>query len=225
MNIERKFGLPVVNSENINAVLEQIGITKWEMVEEPQDLNSYLKYRSISEINRLLRFIPVDEVASFKQPDGQIFRGVRRTITDGVVTFTILPGNLVAICAEFKHGIEEVSVNLPGGGNHHNEKHSHVAKEEFEQETGIVLREVVGLSPLGISSDARIHKSRTFYFLGVVDDPPVVQVKKLDENEILEPLLIPLKEWLKLIEINKVIDGQSVICTYLALAKMGYVKV
>lgn len=223
--MQTKHGLPVVNACNIDKVLKQKLIFKWPRIGELQNLNDYLASEEGSHDEHLRKFIPRDEVVSFRNPLGTVFRGIRRETADGVVVFSIMPGGLIPICAEFKHGIEEISINLPGGGNHHNEKHSHIAKKEFEQETGIVLNDVVELSPLGISSDARIHKNRTFYFFGITDDPPVIRNKKLDKDEFLEPLLIPLEEWLKLIEKNQVIDGQSIICTHLALIKLGYVKI
>lgn len=223
--MKTKYGLSIVNARNVNEILRQKSVVKWPKIGEPINLNDYLGSEEGLHDECFRKFVPKDEVVSFRNPFCKIFRGVRRETADGVVVFSIIPGEFVPICAEFKHGIEEISINLPGGGNHHNEKHFHVAKKEFEQETGIVLSEVVELSPLGISSDARIHKNRTFYFLGIPSTPIVVKDQKLDEDEILEPLLIPLEEWLKLIEMNKVIDGQSVICTYLALARLGHIKV
>ena len=225
--MKTKYGLSVVNTLNINEILRQRSIFKWPRIGESQNLNDYLASEDGLHDEHFRKFMPKDEVISFRNPLGKFFRGIRRETADGVVVFSIIPGpgELIPICAEFKHGIEEISINLPGGGNHNNEKHSNLAKEEFEQETGMVLDKVIELSPLGISSDARVNKSRTFYFLGVVNDPPVVHGKKLDEDEFLEPLLIPLAEWLKLIKTNKVIDGQSIICTYLALAKLGRIKV
>lgn len=223
--MQTKHGLPVASASNIDDVLRQRSIFKWSKIGKPQNLSDYLASEEGLHDKFLRKFIPRDEVVSFKNPLGAVFRGIRRESSDGVVVFSIIPGELVPICAEFKHGVEEISINLPGGGNCQNEEHSRVAKEEFEQETGIALGDIVGLSPSGISSDARIHKSRTFYFLGIPSAPLIVKGQRLDENEILEPLLIPLAEWLKLIEMNKVIDGQSIICTYLALVKLGYIKV
>jgi len=225
MYIKYEHGFPVVNSKDIDEVLKQLNITKWNMAEMPKSLEDFIKRESVAEVDRLRKFIPRDEVVSFQKPDGQIFRGIRRNSADGVVTFALLPGDLIPICAEFKHGISEISINLPGGGNHNNDELPHIAKEEFEQETGVVLEEIIELSPIGISSDARIHKNRTFYFLGKAKNPLVIKNTKLDEGEILEPLLISLKEWLMLIENNRVIDGQSIICTYLALAHLGFIRV
>lgn len=223
--MQTKYGLSVVNALNIDEVLRQKKILRWPKIGGPIKLSDYLESEDGAHDEGLRKFTPRDEVVFFRNPSGSIFKGIWRETADGVVVFSIIPGGLIPICAEFKHGIEDVSINLPGGGNHGNEKCSHVAKEEFEQETGMVLNEIVELSPLGISIDARINKNRTFYFLGIVDDPPVTKGQKLDEDEIVEPLLIPLTEWLKLIEMNRVVDGQSIICTYLALAKLGHIKV
>lgn len=223
--MQTKYGLPLVNASNIDEVLKQKSIFKWPRIGDSLNLNDYLASEDGLRDERFRKFIPRDEVLFFRDPLGKVFKGIRRETADGVVVFSIIPGGLIPICAEFKHGIEEVSINLPGGGNHNNEKHSYLAKEEFEQETGIVLDKVIELSPLGISSDARIHKNRTFYFLGIPSAPIVLKDQKLDEDEILESFLIPLEEWLKLIETNRVVDGQSIICTYLALAKLGFMRV
>lgn len=220
-----EYGLPVVNAHDVNDFLADRFMSRWPRIREPQKLQEYLASEDGSRDERLRKFIPRDEVVSFRDSRGQVFKGIRRETSDGVVVFSELPGKLIPVCAEFKHGIEEISINLPGGGNHHREENFRVAIEEFQQETGIVLENVVNLTPLGISNDARIHKNRTFYFLGFPIFPVVVKEKKLDEDEILEPFLMPLPEWVNLIDMNKVIDGQSVICTYLALSRLGYLRV
>jgi len=222
VKIVYKYGFPLVNSANIFAVLKSLKLKNWRQVGKPVILNDFLKNKKTILGRDFLKFVPRNEVVSFRSPEDDIFRGVRRTTADGVVVFTLLPGNLVPICAEFKHGIGQISLNLPGGANFSGENPSIQAKKEFKQETGIILKKLINLSPAGISNDARACKDRVFYFLGKPVMPLKIADKDLDKNEFLEALLIPLAEWIKLISSNKVLDGQSIVATFLALKKNKY---
>lgn len=185
-------------------------------------IDSYLKKNDFNP--KILHFIPKSEVVVFSNPENRSFVGIRKRTADGVVIFTVLPGNYIPVCAEFKHGIEEISINLPGGGNFSVKNPRIQAKKEFEQETGIILKNVTRLSPKGISNDARANANRVYYFMGNVSKPLRVMPKKLDKEEFLEAFLMSIDDWLKLIKSNGVIDGQSVIATFLALQQLRYFK-
>ena len=220
--LAKKFGLPIVDINELAGFLKEKKLKKWRRISGPTLIDSYLKKEELN-LN-ILRFVPQIEVVTFSNPENHPFVGVRNRTADGVVVFTILPGNYIPVCAEFKHGAEEVSINLPGGGNFSG-KNPHIqAKKEFEQETGIILKNVTGLSSKGISNDARANANRAYYFIGNVSNPLRVIPRKLDKGEFLETFLISIEDWLKLIGNNGVIDGQSVIATFLALQQSRYFK-
>lgn len=223
VKLRTKYGLPLANADNIFDIAESLGVVKWKMSEKPILISDYLKQDlSVEEKNNLKYLLKV-EVATFIDPKGKIFRGFRSTGASGSVVFTLLPGNLVVVCAEFMHGCEEIMLDLPGGMIDPGEDPSVRAKKEFEEESGIILKEVIPLGSSGTTPFARRINTRTYSFMGIKDDPVIVKKQNLDECEYLRVVLVHLDDWLKLIDREKV-DGKSVITTFRALRKLGLVK-
>ncbi len=216
-----RFGIPIVTAERIFLDLEQLGISRWKKTEPPLPLAEFLK-RTLTDFDRQnLRFAPKVEVASFRNPlDQSIFRGFRTLGSHGSVVFSLLPGDLIPICSEFRHGCETISLNLPGG-TIGQETPEVCAKREFEEETGISLGELIPLTTHGVPLDARSSIRRNFSFIGVPQEPIQAQSPQLDSSEVLRVVLISLEDWLKLIERDQVSDGFSIITTFLALRKLG----
>lgn len=214
-----KYGLPVVSRSNIFSVLDDLGLKIWQPVGEPVPLEQY-KQGGLTEAQRKeLMYSPRIEVVTFLTPHGNSWRGFRTIGKHGTVVFCLLPGNLIPICAEFRHGCEVISLNLPGG-NYTTEKPEECAKREFEEETGIYLEKLVALTTNGVPLDARRTNMKNFSFLGIPTNPITVKEQVLDKNEFLQCLLIPLDDWLQLIEENLTQDGYSIVTTFLALRKL-----
>ena len=114
-------------------------------------------------------------------------------------------------------------LDLPGGMIEPGEDPSVRAKKEFEEESGIVLKEVISLGLSGTTPFARRINTRIYSFMGVETNPVIIEKQNLDENEYLGVVLVHLDDWLKLIDREKV-DGKSVITTYRALRKLGLIK-
>ena len=93
-------------------------------------------------------------------------------------------------------------------------------KREFEAETGIKLAEVISLSE-PISSSCRQTTETFVPYLGIPEKPIVKGLSSLDETEYLHAILIPLPEWMELIDRGSVQDAYAVVVTHLALRKLG----
>lgn len=218
--LKKKYGLPVVSKNNIFSVLDELGLKAWQSTKKPVPLEQY-KQRYLSEAQRKeLDYAPKIEVATFCTPHGDQWCGFRTIGRHGTVIFCLLPDNLIPICAEFRHGCEVISINLPGGV-YTTENPEECAKREFEEETGIYLEKLVALTTNGVPLDARRSNTRNFSFFGVPTNPIVVKDQILDKNEFLQRLLIPLDDWLRLIEEDLVQDGYSIVTTFLALRKLN----
>ena len=195
-------------------------MVKWEKLGEPIPVQAYLKKELSPEEVRDLKYLPKMEVAHFLDPDGNIFRGFRCMGYNGVVVFTFLPGGLIPVCAEFRHGCEEVMLNLPGGMVEPGEDLSIRAKKEFQEESGIALDSVISLSYIGTPLFARQMNSRNFSFIGVPGDLGIARKQDLDQGEYVKVVLTPLEDWLKLIDKERV-DSYSVVTTMMALRRLG----
>ena len=217
--MKTKYGLPIANADNVFDIFKSLGVFKWKMSKNSIPASDYLKQELSQEEKISLKYLLKVEVATFIDPKGKIFPGFRAICNGGSVVFTLLPGNLVVVCAEFMHGCEEVMLDLPGGMLEPGEDPSVRAKKEFEEESGVALKEVISLGSAGTTTFARQLNSKLYSFMGIETEPVIVGKQNLDENEYLGVVLVHLDDWLKLIDKEKV-DGKSVITTFRALRKL-----
>lgn len=228
--MKTKYGLPLVNADNIMETLNCLGIKKWKKISESVYSNDYfLNNTDNQEKNELP--LPQIKATVFLNPDDCIFNGFRfmdtRGIKEmhGVRVFTMLDEYLVPVCGEFQHGCEEILIDLPGGRLEPNEIPAACAKREFEEESGIILKKIIYLGTkanksTGMPIAARVFGARNFSFMGIIDNPPTVNGQNLDKNEYLKTVLISLEDWLKLIE-RELVQCYSASATLLALRKLG----
>lgn len=231
--IETRWGFPIVTAENIYQVLAELGIKPWPRIEPPISLEEYLK-RDLTEVQRSeLRFAPKAEVVFLQKPNGGSYTGFRSVGKNWSTVFTLLPGNLVPVVGEFKHGAERIVLATPSGvpGKAEAgitdivEKMKACAKREFQEETGIPLEEIALLcGPDGLPASTRQSTERIYPFLGKVEEGFTLGKSKLDENEFLKLVLVPLEEWMKLIEEGKIELG-IISATHLALLELGWLKI
>lgn len=232
IKMKTRYGFPVVNSRNIFRILASLGVKSWSLIENPVSLSDYSKrLLNQEQIEEIKKYSPEIEVLVLKDPRDKPFAGFRPVWKhgDGCGVFTILPGDLIPISAEYRHGSESVSLGLPGGTMNIDDKgkwedREKCAKREFEEETGILLKKVIPLDAHGTPVSARQMKLASHSFLGVLPKSLVFKKQKLDKNEFLQVILIPLNEWIKLIRLGMVNEGSSIFATFLALLKLGRIE-
>ena len=100
-------------------------------------------------------------------------------------------GDVVAI-QEFRVGADEVTLGLVGGGVDDNDlDFVAAAHRELEEETGYRVAEMI---PIGRAyANWSNQNNQISYFLGLGAIPTGAQ--KLDENEDIEPVLIPYEDF------------------------------
>lgn len=230
--MESKYGFPIVTADNLFEVLNSLGIRNWPHFQPPMDIEDYLAGNLTDrQLEEARRFAPKSEVVFLQDPRGKPFRGFRSVIRNSMTAFTLFPDDLLVITAEFKHGAEVVVLVPPSGVPTRTEADledpmSACAKREFWEETGVKLKEAISLSgPEGIPSITRYSTHRFFPFLGIPKMPISPRKQRHDSTEFLKVVLIPLQEWLKLIECGKVLDAHSISITLLALRRLERLKV
>lgn len=218
MNI---LGLPVVNPKNLPAFLRARAVGNFRKLSSAMPIETYLKRKLTLGERRELRFVPKIEAVRFKDPRGKRFTGFRCACKNGALIFTPLPGNMLPICAEFRHGSERVMLNLPAGLIEPNDTNPKArAKKEFEEETGIALQKLIPLNSEGVPMDARILTRKNFFFLGIPKIPLTVRPQRTHEGEFVARCLVSLLDWMKFME-EGLVDDCSIAGTLLALRKLG----
>ncbi len=222
------FGLRVVTAEN---VLTTTKIKPWRKTTSSLLLDEYIK-RDLTEAEKSdLRFAPKAEVVFLEQPNGKPYTGFRSLGKNWATVFALLPGNLLPIVIEWKHGVEEITIVPPSGvpnksdwGNAENEIEAmaNCARREFEEETGIKLGrvELLGSYEKGVAASSRQTTQRYFPFMGHDPDVSCIGKSKFDETEYIELVLTPLDEWLKMISQGLVFDQCAHSITHLALEQL-----
>jgi hypothetical protein len=223
-----KYGFPVVNPENIFSVLEKYGIKPWPQAKPTVDLEDYLKEDLDEDQKKELRFAPKSEVVSLLDPSNQLFRGFRSVGKDWATTFVLLPGDLVPIVCEYKHGVGQVVVVPPSGVPNKEDQLTDdpmlaCAAREWEEETGLRLSSIESLSRHPLVINGRQSTHRYYPFLGYVKEPITKLPSKLDHTECLKVVLMALPEWLKFIQSGAGVEDCAASITLLALYRLGYI--
>jgi 8-oxo-dGTP pyrophosphatase MutT (NUDIX family) len=194
------------------------------------DLKDYTAGILTEEEKVDLRFAPKDEVVFLEQPNGKPFTGFRNVGKNWATVFAVLPGDLIPIVGEFKHGAEVISLVPPSGVlskaemeiSSVLERMMACGKREFQEETGMKLKRVTPLSSEhGLPVSTRQSTQRCYPLLGEIELPVRPGPSKLDQTEHLKMVLIPLGEWMVLLNSGKVYEDCAVSTTYLALGKLG----
>ncbi len=224
-DLKTKYGLPLVSIDNIWEVVRSSEIANWRTAAEPVAVEDYPETNLTSKEKEIRLKLHV-KVSRFLTPSGEIFNGFHLIGGGGTRVFTLLDDGLIPICAEFQHGCGEVLFDLPGGEMKTDENPIVCAKREFEEESGIILKNVISLSSVGMPVTARYRNARTFSFMGIVSDPIELRLQKLDPGEHLKVILMNLDDWLKLID-REVVQSYSASTTLLALGglkRLGEIK-
>lgn len=222
--MEKKYGLPVVNANNIFDVLAKLGIKPRKEALPPVDLTDYLKQDlTEAQLKEVERFAPKTEVVRLDVPDG-VYTGFRTVPKDWATTFVLFPEDYVAIACEYKHGCGALTAVPPSGVLSKVDEGSMAkcALRETSEELGVTLERVIPLQGgHGVPISGRQNSGRYFPFLGVLPKNFSVGPSKLDKSEVLKMVLIPLHDWLTLIargQTNEMCAGDV---TYSALRQLG----
>lgn len=233
MSQETAYGFPVATAENLIEVIESLGVKPWPRLKPSLPLDEYLKSGIGEEaVLEAQRFSPRNEVVFLEQPGGQPFTGFRSIGKDWGTVFAVLPGDIIIIVAEWKHGTESLTIVPPSGVPTKAEmaiedvsyRMAVCSKREYEEETGIELEKVIPLTNTtlpGAGVSTRQSTQRFFPHLGIVKLPIVQGPRKLDTTEHLKGIAISIPEWLKFLDQGGLYEDCAGSITLLALRHLN----
>lgn len=143
--------------------------------------------------------------------------------TPATLAFPITNNGEVIAISQFRPGVLEYILELPGGIPQKDEPTIAAAKRELLEETGYESTSCVLLSPAPIWFEPSNCTWGYYAVLAVGCKKNGEQ--KLDSTEDITVELIPLKKWIELIATGGIRDGKSIVLTHLAmphLAAMGW---
>ena len=152
-------------------------------------------------------------------PNGKIiddfFVNVRPDI---VLVLAVTPQREIIFVRQYRHGVNEILLELPGGSfNSHTEDSKSAAARELEEETGYVAQQLTHLATLydnPVKDTNEIH-----LFLAQNAQPSGIQ--QLDVTEDVEIVLIPVENVLQKISTGKICVCGTIAALFLGLNLMS----
>lgn len=124
--------------------------------------------------------------------------------------------NEVLVVKQYRHPIQEVCIELPGGFVDKDETPEEAMRRELLEETAHEFDEIIQLGK--IAANPGVLNNYTYFFLATGGKPKGKQ--KLDEHEFLDVEKISIEGLKQLLNENKIIQSLHANCIYYALKKL-----
>jgi len=152
-----------------------------------------------------------------ERPDGQIvdpYFVVELPIS--VCALAITEDNQVVLTRQYRHPIDETVLEIPGGFIDKNEEPQKAIARELLEETGYEFSsyEYVGK----IAANPGVLDNYTHFFL--VKGGKKITSQKLDANEDIEVILLPLDEVRRMLLQNEFVQALHACCMFYAFQKL-----
>ena len=139
---------------------------------------------------------------------------------DWANAFCLTNDGRVVMVKQYRHGIGEEGIELPGGVVEENESLEEGVKRELLEETGYRFEKMEYLGK--ISANPSTTNNLMHMYLATGGEK--VAEQNLDEEEEVEVLLMSMEEVKQLVRENKIMQSLHVNCILYALERLGEVK-
>jgi len=134
-----------------------------------------------------------------------------------VSAFALTKDNKVVIVKQYRHGLEVISTELPGGVVDKGESPEFAIKRELKEETGYTFESYEYLGRISANPATTNNYMQMYLARG----GEKVSEQSLDETEDVEVLIYDIKEVKQLLRENKIVQALHVTCILYALERLG----
>jgi ADP-ribose pyrophosphatase len=139
---------------------------------------------------------------------------------DWVNAFGITEDGQVVMVKQYRHGIESIETELPGGVAEEGESPEEAVRREILEETGYEFEKYEYLGKIC----ANPSTTNNFMHMFLAKGGKKVAEPELDHSEEIEVELVSIEEVKALVKQNKMAQSLHVNCILYALMKLGEVK-
>lgn len=139
---------------------------------------------------------------------------------DWANAFCLTKEGKVVMVKQYRHGIGEVGIELPGGVVEEEETGEEGVKRELLEETGYVFEKVEYLGK--ISANPSTTNNLMHMYLATGGEK--VAEQNLDEAEEVEVVYMTIDEVKQLVRENKIVQSLHANCIFYALARLGEIS-
>ena len=153
-------------------------------------------------------------------PNGQILKPLVLEYGTWVFILGITKDEQVVLIRQYRHGLQQVLWEFPGGMVEEGEPPLEAARREFLEETGYTSERFIETGKL--SPNPANHTNMMYTYLAL--DVEKVGEQNLDETEEIEVYLKPLEEVVAMIREGEFIQALHITTLYLALSQLGRIR-
>lgn len=130
----------------------------------------------------------------------------------------VTPNHEIVMVKVYRHGLGVISTELPGGGIETKDKSPlEAAKRELLEETGYSSDNFKPLCKVSANPDTHTNFCHSF----LATDVKLVSGQKLDPNEEIEIVVLPVAEVKKMIFENKIYQSMHIAALFYAFHELG----
>ena len=156
-----------------------------------------------------------------QMPDGTIIPSFYvNEYPEWVNAFALTKDGKVVMVKQYRHGIGEISIELPGGVAEDGETMEEAVKREMKEETGYEFDQVKSLGKIC----ANPSTTNNFMHMFLATGGEKVAEPQLDHAEDLEVLIMEIDEVKQLVKDNLIHQSLHVNCIFYALNELGELK-
>lgn len=134
-----------------------------------------------------------------------------------VNVFALTKDGKVIMVKQYRHGINTIEIELPGGVAEEGESMEEAVLREAMEETGYKFENIEHLGKVCANPSTTNNYMHMFLATG----GEKVAEQKLDDTEEVEVLLLTIDEVKALVKDNKMMQSLHVNCIFYALARLG----